>query len=443
MKSIDCFGDYLGKFNLITNDTTSTSRISSYNNELITVKTLSAGRQEFVEHIVGGINSFTSFIPSSGYIVFAKQPFVLQDFQSESIIPSIQFDGNAQGINTIFRYPFVNSLPISSYNSLLHEVKTTSKDNSILRTYIPTNSINPFTKFEHNQYYLLKAKSNFTIDNPDPSITADLQVGSISAGEVIPGGTKLQEFMEQLLRTIYEPIFVEPTLAAATSLSSTVEVGTTGLVLSALFDRGAIVGSVVGGIWNPLVAQNFRSGPATVLTLNSQNNGTTAWLNLPSYVIADGTNTLVVSATYSVGPQPLNNRNQSFSTPLPGATQQASVSVTGARRAFFGTSIGTINTVNIRNLQGSLLNPQKGSTFTINVPVNATNVVFAYPNTVPLGNVSKVIYIEGLGIDVKENFTSTTVQVSGLNNYMGAEYKVYTYTPVEPFGEEVNYVVTI
>jgi hypothetical protein len=440
MKAVSCYGDYYGKFTLVSNDSTTTLPFSTVDSNLISVKTPSGSKTTLIEYISGSSN-FTGFDPASGYIVFARQPFVLQDFQSQSIVSQIDIPGDILGKYTIFRYPFVNSLPISSYNVNIYEVKTTSSENSILRTHSPSNNINPFTEFEFNKYYLIRARNNFSIINPDPSITADLQVGSISAGEVVPGGTNLQGFIDQLVRTIFEPTFVEPTVYAVTDLPTSVEVGTTGVVLSAVFNSGAIVGALVGGIWNPLMAQDVRSGAITNYTLSGVSNNTTPYLSFPTKVIEDGSNTFAVSATYSQGPQPLNNRNNNFSAPLLAGTVTSSITINGKRKAFYGVNIGTLNSPNIRALTGNVLGPQKGTSFTINIPIGTTNVAFAYPSS--LGAVSKVSYYEGFEADVKENFTLTTVQVSGLNDYTPINYNTYTYAPVEPFSEEVNYIVTI
>lgn len=440
MKGVFCQGDYLGKFTLVSNESTTTVPFSTVDSNLISVKTPSGSKTTLIEYTPGSLN-FTDFAPASGYVVFAKQPFILQDFQSQDIVSQIDIAGDILGKYTIFRYPFVNSLPIGLYNNYIYEVKTASSDNSILRTYTPSNSINPFTEFEFNKYYLIRARSNFSIINPDPSITADLQVGSISAGEVVPGGTNLQGFIDQLVRTIFEPTFVEPSIYAVTDLPSSVEVGTIGITLSAVFNQGAIVGALVGGIWNPLMAQDVRSGAVTTYTLSGVSNNTTPYLSFPSNVIEDGSNTFAVSATYSQGPQPLNNRNNNFSVPLSAGTITSSITINGKRKAFHGVNIGTLNSTNIRALPGSTLGPQKGTSFTINIPVGTTNVAFAYPSS--LGAVSKVSYYEGFEADVKENFTLTTVPVSGLNGYTPVSYNTYTYSPVEPFGEEVNYIVTI
>ena len=443
MKGVFCQGDYLGKFNIIINSSTDSVPLSAFNTKLVSVKTPSTSLDSLEEYIpTAGTNPFATLEANSGYIVFAKEKLTLPNFKSTEYVGQLNFLGDVAGKYTIFHYPFVNSLPISAYNTHLLEVKTPSSSNSVLRTYVPTNDINPFTNFEYDCYYVVKAKSNFTITNPDPSIKAELQVGSINAGESVLGGTTLEGFVDQLIRTIFEPGFVSPSLAASIDLPSVVEVGTTGITLTASFNRGSIVGALVGDIWNIAAAQNFRAGTVSTYALSAGDIRLDNTVTLSDVVIADGTNTFMVSANYLQGPQPLNNRNEAYTLPLPADSMTATVSVTGARKAFYGIDSLGSNGIEIRALQNNTLNPKIGTTFTINIPIGTSSVVFSYPAS--LRDVSKVVYEEGFYTDVKENFTkTTTVWVSGLNGYHAEQYKTYRYVPIEPFGEEVNYTVTI
>ncbi len=88
-----------------------------------------------------------------------------------------------------------------------------------------------------------------------------------------------------------------------------------------------------------------------------------------------------------------------------------------------------------------VLNPSNGTTFTISIPVGAVKVTFAYPAS--LRDVTSVIYVEGLGADVKGAFTKTLVDVEGASGYTAISYKVYTFVPVEAFGATATYNVTV
>ena len=289
---------------------------------------------------------------------------------------------------------------------------------------------------------ILSGRSLEDVVTTTSNVTADIAAGAIAAGNVVPAGTSLQEFVEQLLLKTFYPTFTNPSASMSSSLASTVESGTTGITLTVNLNRGAITGKSIGGIWQPATFQDFRSGTATNYLINGTNNGTTNSLAFPSVVIADGSNSFSSTTSYAQGPQPVDSKNIAFSTPLVAGTTGASVTVTGARRGFYGVSSLANTSALIRSL-GNSTNPgvSNGTSFTINIPAGATSVVFAYPSS--LQNVTTVKYVEGLNAEVKSNFTQTTVAVEGLNSYTAINYKVYRYVPVEPFPSSATYTVTI
>lgn len=153
--------------------------------------------------------------------------------------------------------------------------------------------------------------------------------------------------------------------------------------------------------------------------------------------------------------------NDSLGNPYPaGHILAGTVSTTrtfnGSRKTFFGTPMATpadsaavrllsSNFVVSENTQvdaggGDLVGAPLQS-FTINVPIGATRIVFAYPAV--LRDVASVRYQELSNVEVKSNFTMTTVSVEGANGFAAINYKVWTYIPVEPFSVAANYKVYI
>ena len=110
-------------------------------------------------------------------------------------------------------------------------------------------------------------------------------------------------------------------------------------------------------------------------------------------------------------------------------------------RSVIGISNSASSSADIRSLSNSYLNPSSGDTFTINIPTGATNVVIAYPDTISA--INSIKYVEGLNAEVKDAFTLSTLSVEGANGYSSINYKVYVYTPVEPFGAPATYNVTV
>lgn len=290
----------------------------------------------------------------------------------------------------------------------------------------------------------IKNKPKFATDR---DITALLNVGAIEPQDLIPQGTTLTEFIEKLVLTTFYPTYTEPSFSVTFRVNGTTtttyEVGTVvDMTFVGTLDRGSITGAISNGIWVPTLSQNPRSGPVDYFILAGTNTGTTNTHTILNYTVQLGTQSFQSSANYLQGPQPTDSKGNNYQTPLPaGRTNVVTSSITGRRALFYGVNNPASDSSDIRELSNKTLNPTNGTKFTINIPAGASNVVFAYPAT--LRNVSSVKYVEGLGAEVKDAFTMTTFDVEGANGFTAIPYKVYKYTPVEPFGSTATYEVTI
>jgi hypothetical protein len=277
-------------------------------------------------------------------------------------------------------------------------------------------------------------------------VVASQDVGAIEAGDTVLAGSTLQDFVEQLLVNTFFPTFTSPSFNLTSSLSSNVEAGTiSNVTLTANFNRGLILGDLVGGIWDAGATQDFRAGAATNYIIDGVDNDLDNDLVVNSYQVEDNSNQWSANVQYAIGPQPLDSNGDNYDSPLSSGSLNATVTVNGRRKAFYGTDSGATvayTTSNeIRALSGDTLNPSNGTSFTINIPVGATMVVFAYPAT--LQDVDSVIYVEGLNAEVKNIFSQSIISVEGANSYTGINYKVYTYIPAVAFTDDATYVVTI
>jgi len=281
------------------------------------------------------------------------------------------------------------------------------------------------------------------------SVVANKTVGSIVPGQNITTGTTLQEFIELMVTATFEPSYVAPSVVLGSSISSPQEAGySANLTLTATFNRGSIDGTMTAGVWNADAFQAYRAGAATKYTIdgidrennNSKNNGTVT--------VAAGNNTFSSTVDYAIGAVPLNSKGLAFGvdgvTPLTAlavGSVSDSVTVVGQRKYFYGYSKPAATSADVRDLGNGVLNPANGTSFTINIPLGATSVVFAYPDT--LRDVSTVKYVEVANSEVKDVFTKTSVNVEGANAYTAIGYKVYSYVPNAPFPNAATYVVTI
>jgi len=290
---------------------------------------------------------------------------------------------------------------------------------------------------------LIEAASGVATLSTD--VFADLTVGGIDAGDTVPAGTTLQGFAEKLLSATFNPTFTAPTLSLSTGLASQYEIGHQVTVsLNANFNRGSINGDLVSSIWNPSVSQGFRAGPANEFTINSVSTGLVNTLSILNYTIV-ASNSWSASVDHDAGPQPLDSKGNPYLTPLAAGTLTATSPTTfGRRRYFWGTETNTIiptTSAEIRNLSQSALNASNGTSFTINIPIGAEMVLFAYPDI--LQEVSNVNHVESGNFNVKGTFEKILINVEGANGHAPILYKVYYFIPVEPFPLPATYVVII
>lgn len=301
-----------------------------------------------------------------------------------------------------------------------------------------TVNINKVEYWYANNLYDLTLKGGTGTITIDPSITlAGTNYGSYQDGDIIASGTTIQEVFENMFRVSVPPTYTAPTVNI-TNVNSTLEVGT-----------------YVDYTINTVFTQN-DAGINTNYLLNKAYSGDTYILynGLPIVDVVDGStdplllgSDLVYTAivTYAEGVI----KNDNMGNPIPtghilSGTTSDTFTVIGARKLFYDDTTDTTTpttSANIRSLSNSMLAPINGTTFTINITTGTTRIVFAYPST--LQNVSSVKYVELGNGEVKDTFSLSTISVEGLNGYTATDYKVYTYLPAVPFGDNATYNVTI
>lgn len=274
-------------------------------------------------------------------------------------------------------------------------------------------------------------------------VTSMVTAGAIVPQEVVPSGSSLTDFVKQLLLTTFYPTFVAPTISLSKDKDSIVESGSLfDLLLTINFNRGSIVGKLVGGIWQPSTFQDYRSGIVPDYNIDYVTVPTNS-RTLSNVNIQDGTYTYTGIVTPATGPQPTDSDGNNYSTPLASQSYTATTQITGKRKAFYGyqTITSTPSSATIRALQQNYLNPIKGTVLTLNIAIGASTVIFAYPAS--LGDVTSVLYVEGFNAPVTNNFTKTNMAVNDLQGFNPISYNVYTYSPAVPFPDTATYTITI
>lgn len=216
------------------------------------------------------------------------------------------------------------------------------------------------------------------------------------------------------------------------------------------------VGTTVSPTYSAsLSAGSYTYGPATGITATSWeisdtagNTATTAEGSFADVVVADNTNyKITAKANYGEGVVAKDNLG-SDSNPVvkiaAGSATKTSGAITGYRNTFYGTVTekAEVTSTIIRGLSGkSNAAWSNGKSFTVNIPVGAVRVIFAYPAT--LQDVSSVKDVNGLNAEIKSAFTKSAVTVAGAGADAGIEYKVYVTDFAEPVAKTNSYTVKI
>ena len=216
------------------------------------------------------------------------------------------------------------------------------------------------------------------------------------------------------------------------------------------------VGTTVSPTYSAsLSAGSYTYGPATGITATSweisDTAGHTAGTASGSFadvVVTDNTNyKITAKANYGAGAVAVDNLGATSSPEVKiaaGSATKTSGAITGYRNTFYGTVTekAEVTSTIIRSLSGksnkALAN---GNSFTINIPVGAVRVIFAYPAT--LQDVSSVKDVNGLNAEIKSAFTKSSVTVAGAGADTGIAYKVYVTDFAEPVAKANSYTVKI
>ena len=275
------------------------------------------------------------------------------------------------------------------------------------------------------------------------SLTSDILLGGYNAGEEIPAGTTLAQFITGLLYREYNPDLSNGPSSSftATVPGGVVEVGATvDVTLNTTFNQGQILGST-SGTWDASTVQGAQAGAATGYKLNK---GTGEYVD-----DSDGDDTVSIAfgsaavtfgskVSYAQGQQPLTSKGNPYSTPLAAATDalEKTATVTPQRKYFYkvsSTPIASVNSSDIRSMTGSFNKPAS-----LPFGIGDLYAVLALPP----GHSLTAAIGDG-GFSVLGNYQSKTVSVDGATpGQDSTNYTVYTFqTNEQP--KAISHVYTI
>lgn len=255
-------------------------------------------------------------------------------------------------------------------------------------------------------------------------------LGGIPNGTTYAPGTLIETILIALLRQAVPPSYTAPAVALGTSIATlNYEVGTTiSPVLSETFTQND-----AGGASSRALKKNSTTiataMPYTDIGVILGDSAPIAYQEFLTYLQGACKND-------SLGTQNCTSRI------VAGTISSNTITYNGYRNLFWDIPNSVPATsADIRALSNTLLNPQNGTTFNITVPTGAQNIVFAYPST--LEDVVSIQCSDFANTELKTMFTKITISVAGASGYASVNYKVYIFTPVEPFLSASIYQVTI
>lgn len=280
-------------------------------------------------------------------------------------------------------------------------------------------------------------------------------------------GKSLLETLSTLFAETKDPTIVEPVVSlTASGTPSTAEVGAkitklnwNGSFTSGSYEYGSMEGEtkhtdtatgILGATWkisNSIDAQTSTAEDGS-FTLAEEDQIVIDTVGSKTYA------TVSWEGTYEGSPRtPVNNVGTPVDGAIVGATKtgSANINVTGYRNSFYYLGAdyeSTIDSAFVRAGVGRGANTKDfnvntyakdGKTKCLTIPGGTKRIMLAVPGTATL---SEVKDLDGMGLDVKGNFTTTTVQVNGANDAAATAYTVFDC--VNPEGiAATNYVITI
>ena len=320
-------------------------------------------------------------------------------------------------------------------------------DQAIVKRVL-TGARTSYTAYVYDGSKWAAMDGNYSADNV--YFTSDLtlagnytEIGNITKGQTetknwAVTGMSVKDIMTAITTKKLQPTATNPSVGVTLTQAKAYEVGTTVTPsYTTSFNKGA-----------------YTFGPDTGITVSSWTvkdtknvTKTTATGTFDALQVTDGINyTVTATAAYTEGAIAKDNIGGDSSPVIKipaGAASKTSAAITGYRNSFYGTleSKGELTSDIIRGLTKSGRALADGNTISVAVPVGAQRVIFAYPKT--LGDVNKVLDVNGLNANITSAFTKIEVNVEGADGYTAIAYNVYYTDYANPNDKANTYTVTI
>lgn len=315
--------------------------------------------------------------------------------------------------------------------------------------YTPKKGIDYFTEEDKAEIVedVIESLPDFSIESIDPSkvifpngAKTTYPIGKVELvngiGELVSVGGSLNEFFEKFIDEM-PPKTTQPSVSLTFGQAKGYEVGTKVTPsYSASFNKGSYTYDDDTGI------------TVSTWSISDTNNKTltTASGSFPELTVSDGISyKITATATHSAGIVPKTNMGNPYEAGQikAGTKSMTSGALTGYRNTFYGTLTAKTEPTSsiIRGLTKSGKALTNGNSFTVNVPIGALRVIFAYPAT--LRDVTSVKDVNGMNAEISSSFVKIATSVEGENGYTAISYKVYILDFAEANGTANKFTVQI
>lgn len=265
---------------------------------------------------------------------------------------------------------------------------------------------------------------------------------NLNDGTLKSAGKSVKDVMTSIFTKELNPVPTLPTATVTTTATLTGEAGATYTVPAATLKFTGVgsytygpstgISCLAGNAKLSCVEEGQSDTNASDLVLNGTVSLAAGTANAKVFTDSTETYNYKGSLTYTDGAMPKTNLGNDCpsaqiksATLTPSATSRA----TGYRRRFW--YIGTDCTTTIDNDFIRSSSTGHGSDFStttktkdLAVAAGTKRVMFAYKGAATL---KSVIDVDGMGLDIKDKFTSMTVSVEGANGYAAVSYTVFVF----------------
>ena len=257
-------------------------------------------------------------------------------------------------------------------------------------------------------------------------------VGNITSGTVIPAGTTIIGLLKKMLVVPKDPTPYVPTVTLTTDspvgTNTIQEVGTVVKPnMRYTFNQGSFIGTVAefGTSYN----QPADCEVDTVIYYN----GSTVLNNYDkdeyTYELPEGTTTFKVNVSYTANTvTPIKNTGENSNVKINAGTAKAEKSVTAQYKYFIGyldkTAVNTLTSADIRGLvyNDKFLKVNTTTSIDTIYKSNGYSIIIACPAKYKLNTITN-----GLGANIKSNFSNTGIVNITIGGESTCDYKVYIY----------------